>query len=137
MSSRYDDTRSDSSRRDRVANDREPGEGIRQSSQNIRNAGGDIVSNICGLWGNLFSSLSDAVSPQSSSYRSGSASSRENAGERYSGFSGCEGAEFRISCSAPRSGTEYQDESQDQPGDRDRPTKARYADGKREIDVTT
>jgi hypothetical protein len=137
MTSRYDDTRSDATRRDRVASDREPGEGIRQSSQNIRNAGGDIVSNICGIWGNLFSSLSDAVSPQSSSSRSGSDSSRGNAGERFSGFPGCEGAEFRISCTTPRSGNEYQDDSDEQLGDRDRPTKARYADAKREIDVTT
>ena len=141
MSTRYDDTRSDSYRRDRVADDREPGEGIRrdvrQTSQNIRNAGGDIVSNICGLWGNLFSSLGEAVSPQTRSTRSSNESSRDNASERSSGFPGCGGAEFRISCSTPRSEGESQDDSEGPRGDRDVQSRARYADRNREIDITT
>lgn len=146
MSSRYEDTRTDreSGRRssyDRAVDDREPGQGIRrdvrQTGQNIRNAGGDIVSNVCGFWGNLLSSFGEAVSPQSRSSRSSNESSRagSDADERSSDFFGCEGTEFRISCSSPRSDADRADEREAEKDDKG--TRARYADRDREIDVTT
>jgi len=141
MSTRYEDTRTDRESSRRSSND-EPGQGmrrdVRQTGQNIRNAGGDIVSNVCGFWGNLLSSVGDAISPQSRSSRSSNESSRvsSDSNENSSGIFGCEGAEFRISCSTPRSGSEFAGES-DSERDTDRGTKARYADRDREIDVTT
>jgi hypothetical protein len=148
MSSRYEDTRTDreANRRasfDRAVDDREPGQGIRrdvrQTGQNIRNAGGDIVSNLCGLWGNLLGSVGDAISPQSRSTRSANESSRvsDDANERSSGFFGCEGAEFRISCGPSGSEADQGDDRDNPEKDKDKRTRARYADRDREIDVTT
>jgi hypothetical protein len=96
------------------------------------------VGNICGLWSNLLGSLSETVSPQSGSRRSTTRSSRsgnQDSGTASSGF-GCEGAEFRISCGPSRSEADDADE-RDSESERETPTRARYASGKREIDVTT
>lgn len=144
MSSRYEDTRTRREVRvsEDTVDDREPGQGIRrdvrQTSQNIREAGGDIVSNLCGLWSNVLTSVGDAISPQS---RSTSTSNRSRAGSGTadrSGVFGCEGAEFRISCGpASGEGDGGRNSRDSRDDDDDSGTRARYADGKREIDVTT
>ena len=149
MTTRYEDAQNDRSRsrRDlRDLDDRNTGEGVRrdvrQTSENIKNAGSDIVSNICGLWGNILSSVGDAVSSRSTSTRSTSDSSRRTnvSDDRESGFINCEGLEFKVSCGSPGGG-KADDDSRSSRSDRDSEddggTRATYEDRKRRVDVTT
>jgi hypothetical protein len=50
---------------------------------------------------------------------------------------GCEGAEFRVSCGPAGSEADYADDRNTSDKEKDKRTRARYADRDREIDVTT
>ena len=168
MSTRYDDTYRDREyesrgRRERPASaraaardERETGGGlrrdVRETGQDIRSAGNDIVSSWCGLWSNLLISLGEVISPQSG----GGGSARrgdpdEGGGGGRSGFS-CGGGEFSVRCDTSegrsegrggreregyRGGRGRRDEGRDDRDDRDDRTTAHFSGGDTEIDVAT
>lgn len=151
MSSRYDDTYRERDydrpgRYEREADRREAGRGLRQdvreTGREIRDAGGDIVSSVCGLWGNLLNSLGDAVSPRSSRGRyPARASSRyedDEYQERSGGLFNCLGGELSIKCGNSESRADRSSEGYaERDDDRDNRTSARVSGRNTEIDVNT
>jgi hypothetical protein len=126
MSTRYEETPRD---RDDVG--RGVRRDVRESGRNIREAGGDIISNWCGLWSNLLSGVSEAIAPRS---RSGGRSTADESDEdRSQGLFFCDGGEFRISCGRRDSA----ESERDAPTGRKGRTVARYSDRDREVDVST
>ena len=147
MSSRYDNPRRERNLDVRVQtarddDDQEAGRRVRQdvrdTGRDIREAGGNIVGNVCSFWGNLLNGLSEAISPPSRSTRSRQESGcfDDESEEGRGGFFSCNGGEFRISCSSPRGGGRAE-RADDRATDQEERTTARYADRDREIDVTT
>ena len=128
MSTRYEETQRD---RDDVG--RGVRRDVRESGRNIRESGGDIISNWCGLWSNLLSGVGEAISPRSRSRQSTNVDEEDD--ERSQGFFNCDGGEFRISCGRGSSGSEREEEPRSARGRRR--TLARYADRDREVDVST
>lgn len=167
MSTRYDDANRDREyerrgRYERTANERgaagderEAGRGlrrdVRETGQDIHSAGSDIVSSVCGLWGNLLISLGEVITPQSSRGRSGrGGGDPDEGGERQSGFN-CGGGEFSIRCDTSEGRSEGRGEGggrgsegnrggrarRDEGRDRDDRTTAHFSGGDTEIDVAT
>jgi hypothetical protein len=112
----------------------------------VREAGGDIVSSVCGLWGNLLNSLGDVITPQSNRSRSSSSSSARSSSppedDNYQASSGglfnCLGGELMVKCGnsesrAARPSEGYADRD-DNRGDR---TSARVSGRNTDIEVTT
>jgi hypothetical protein len=131
MSTRYEETQRD---RDEVG--RGVRRDVRESGRNIREAGGDIIGNWCGLWSNLLSGVSEAISPRSRPRRSSNVDDVDQDEERSQGLFVCDGGEFRISCG--RSGGTSAEREEEPRSDRaGRRTVARYADRDRELDVST
>ncbi len=125
MSTRYEDTRD----RDDVG--RGVRRDVRDSGRNIREAGGDIISNWCGLWSNLLSGVSEAIAPRTRSSRSSSVADDD---ENSQGLFFCDGGEFRISCNRATT-TERDEEQQGGPSRRRRNVTAKYSDRDRGVDV--
>ena len=164
MSSRYDDsprarstTRRAQDERDYddrdYRNDREAGRGLRQdvreTGRAVRDAGGDILSSWCGLWGNFLISIGEVIaSPSRPAGQGGRGYSRSDSrsDSRYDSYPeehdslSCGGAEACFICSVPGAGAGQQQQGPpprtSDAGGEGRTT-ARYADRDREIDVTT
>ena len=133
MSTRYEDTQE--SRRSN-ADDRERGQAlrrdVRESGRNIREAGGDIISNWCGLWGNLLASFGEAITPRSRSSRS--SDQFEDTDDDLSRTFGCGNGEFQISWG--RSSAADRNEIDDAASEKGtRRTSARYTDRDRNIEI--
>ena len=125
MSTRFEDT-------DREQVGRGVRRDVRDAGRNVREAGGDIISNWCGLWSNLLSGVSEAIAPRSRSSRSSNLDEADD--ERSQGNFFCDGGEFRISCSRPNA-REEDDEGTQSRGRRR--TVARYSDRDREAEIRT
>ncbi len=106
---------------------------IRDTGRNVREAGGDIINNWCGLWSNLLSGVSDAISPRSRTTRSSNVNYDDD--DRSGGLFFCDGGEFRISC-GPGGGARERNDDASAEGESRRPS-ARYSDRDREVEVKT
>lgn len=131
MSTRFEDTQRD---RDEVG--RGVRRDVRESGRNIREAGGDIIGNWCGLWSNLLSGVSEAISPRSGRGRSSSAEDQTE--DRSPGLFFCDGGEFRISCGGRGAGGANREDDDEPRSERGkRRTVARYSDRDREAEIST
>jgi hypothetical protein len=106
---------------------------VRDTGRNIRDAGGDIISNWCGLWSNLLSGVSEAISPRSRTRRSSNVNYNDD--DRSSGLFFCDGGEFRVAC-GPSGGERDRDDDTSADRERQRPS-ARYSDRDREVEINT
>lgn len=127
MSTRHDEIR------DRDDIGRGTRRDIRETGRNVREAGGDIINNWCGLWSNLLSGVNEAISPRSRTRRSSNVNYDDD--DRSGGLFFCDGGEFRISC-APSGGARDRDDDASTEGERQRPS-ARYSDRDREVKINT
>jgi hypothetical protein len=128
---------------------------VRETGRDIREAGGDIVSSVCGLWGNLLGSLGDVITPQSNRGRSSARSSSrsedrvstrsedDEGRESSTDLFNCWDGEFAVKCgrseSRASSSSEQGASSANYRGDRtqDDRTSARISGRNTEIDVNT